>query len=148
VAACAEFFGGLALIEGLLTSFAAAALIAVMTAAVLAVHLPNGFFNTDQGYEFNLALGVATFVLAGAGPGAWSVDNALGSRSRPRDGRSARSSSGSSAAPERSLPAGATAAMASAVRPTHTPDLARANAAAGPRAPARLARSRRYRLGD
>ena len=48
-----------------------------MTAAVLSVHLPYGFFNTSNGYEYNLVLAVAVFALAGVGPGDWSLDNTL-----------------------------------------------------------------------
>jgi putative oxidoreductase len=77
-AGSAEFFGGLAIAIGLVTPIAAAALIAVMTAAVLTVHLKNGFFNTEQGIEFNLVLVAALFALAGVGRGAWSLDSALG----------------------------------------------------------------------
>jgi putative oxidoreductase len=76
-AAAAELFGGLAIALGLLTPIAAAGLIAVMTAAVLTVHLKNGFFVGNQGYEFNLALSAAVFALAGIGAGDWSIDNAL-----------------------------------------------------------------------
>jgi putative oxidoreductase len=76
-AAIIEFFGGLAIALGLVTPVPAAALIAVMTAAVLTVHLKNGFFSTNQGYEFNLALAAALFALAGVGAGGWSLDNAL-----------------------------------------------------------------------
>jgi putative oxidoreductase len=78
VAGTAEFGAGISLILGLLTPFGAAALIAVMTAAIVAVHLPNGFFNTDRGYEFNLTLIVAAFALAGVGPGELSFDAAFG----------------------------------------------------------------------
>jgi putative oxidoreductase len=78
LAGMAEFGGGIMLALGLLTPFAAAAVIAVMVAAILAVHLPNGLFNTNQGYEFNLTLIAIAFALAGAGPGAWSLDNAFG----------------------------------------------------------------------
>jgi putative oxidoreductase len=78
VAGCAEFLGGLALALGLLTPFAAAAAIAVMTAAILSVHLPNGFFNTNRGYEFNPTLIAVAFALAGVGPGEWSLDHAFG----------------------------------------------------------------------
>jgi len=62
---------------GLVTPIAAAGLIAVMTAAVLTVHFKNGFFVTDQGYEYNLVLAAALFALAGIGAGQWSLDNAL-----------------------------------------------------------------------
>ncbi len=77
-AASTEFFGGLAIALGIVTPVPAAALIAVMTAAVLTVHLKNGFFNTNQGFEFNLVLVAALFALAGIGAGAWSLDDALG----------------------------------------------------------------------
>jgi putative oxidoreductase len=77
-AGAAEFFGGALLALGLFTPFAAAALIGVMVAAVLTVHLPNGLWATAQGYEFNLVLGAVAFALAGAGPGKWSLDHAFG----------------------------------------------------------------------
>src|ERR687888_2113971 len=50
-AGIAEFAGGLLIALGLVTPFAAAALIAV-TAAVLTVHLRNGFFVSNNGYEY------------------------------------------------------------------------------------------------
>lgn len=77
-AATAESFGGLAIALGIVTPIPVAALIGVMTAAVLTVHLKNGFFNTNQGYELNLVLAAALFALAGIGAGAWSLDSALG----------------------------------------------------------------------
>jgi putative oxidoreductase len=76
-AGTAEFVGGLLIALGLLTPFAAAALIAVMTAAVITVHLRNGFFNTAKGFEYNLVLVAVLFALAGIGAGDWSLDNAL-----------------------------------------------------------------------
>ncbi len=76
-AGTAEFFGGSLIALGLLTPFAAAGLIGVMTTAVLTVHLRNGFFNANNGFEFNLVLVAAAFALAGIGPGNWSLDNAL-----------------------------------------------------------------------
>jgi putative oxidoreductase len=76
-AGATEFFGGLLIALGLITPIAAAGLIAVMTAAVLTVHLKNGFFVTNQGYEYNLVLAAAVFALAGIGAGQWSLDNAL-----------------------------------------------------------------------
>jgi putative oxidoreductase len=78
VAGTAELVGGLLIALGLFTPFAAAALIAVMVAAIVTVHAPNGIWNTNQGYEFNLVLIAAVFALAGIGAGAWSLDNALG----------------------------------------------------------------------
>ena len=77
-AGAAEFGGGMLLALGLMTPFAAAALIAVMTAAVITVHWPNGFFVTGNGFEYNLVLATVGFALAGIGPGAWSIDVAIG----------------------------------------------------------------------
>jgi putative oxidoreductase len=77
-AGTAEFVGGALIALGLFTPFAAAALIGVMTAAVLTVHARNGIWNSNQGYEFNLVLSAAVFALAGIGAGAWSLDNAFG----------------------------------------------------------------------
>ena len=52
----AEFLGGLALILGLLVRPAAAALAVTMVVAILAVHIGNGLFMSNNGYEFGLAL--------------------------------------------------------------------------------------------
>ena len=73
-----EFGAGLLIAVGLGVPFAAAALIAVMTAAILTVHLHNGFFNTENGYEYNLELIAAVFALAGVGAGDWALDVAFG----------------------------------------------------------------------
>jgi putative oxidoreductase len=73
-----EFGGGLLLALGLFTPFAAAALIGVMTAAVITVHFPNGIWNTQKGYEYNLVLIAVAFALTAIGAGSWSLDNAFG----------------------------------------------------------------------
>ncbi len=73
-----EFGGGLLLALGLVTPFAAAALIAVMVAAVITVHWTKGVWATDGGYEYNLVLASVAFLLAAGGPGAWSLDHAFG----------------------------------------------------------------------
>ncbi len=78
VAGTAEFLGGLLIALGLFTPFAAAVLIGVMTAAVITVHLPNGIWNTNKGYEYNLVAATVVFALSGVGAGAWSLDNAFG----------------------------------------------------------------------
>jgi putative oxidoreductase len=73
VAATVEFGGGLLLILGAYTVFAAVALVIQMLVAIWAVHLPHGFFLPD-GYEFNLTLIGALVCLALTGPGALSMD--------------------------------------------------------------------------
>jgi putative oxidoreductase len=78
LAGLGEFGGGLLLVLGLLTPLGAAAIIGVMTVAVLTVHAPKGWQNTEGGYEYNAVLAAVAFALAAAGPGGWSVDHALG----------------------------------------------------------------------
>jgi putative oxidoreductase len=72
-----EFAGGIVIALGLVTPFAAAALIAVMVTAIATVHLANGFFNQDGGVEFNVTLIAALFALTAVGPGDASLDAAL-----------------------------------------------------------------------
>lgn len=78
VAALAESLGGLLLALGFLTPLAAAAIIGVMTTAVLAVHLRNGVWNSNGGYELPLVYATAATALAFTGPGAYSVDRLIG----------------------------------------------------------------------
>ncbi|MEO7963131.1 MAG: DoxX family protein [Gemmatimonadaceae bacterium] len=68
-----EFFGGLALILGLLTRLASAGLALNMLGAILLEHLSAGFFN-PTGVEFPLSLFSAAVSLVLTGAGSWSVD--------------------------------------------------------------------------
>ena len=65
----AEFFAGLLLIIGLLVRPAALLLAVTMLVAIAKVHLANGLFLTNNGYEFGLALLViiADLFIRGAG---------------------------------------------------------------------------------
>lgn len=74
-----EFFGGLALITGLLTRLAGVGLTAVMLGAMAIVHLPNGFF-LPNGVEFVLTLAAAATTLAITGAGRYSIDARLARR--------------------------------------------------------------------
>ncbi len=78
IAALAEFGGGLMLALGLLSPLGSLAIAGSMIVAVITVHLPRGFFAAKGGYEFNLALLAAAYALALTGPGAYSLDQALG----------------------------------------------------------------------
>jgi putative oxidoreductase len=80
---CAQFFGALGLLAGLLTRIAVLGIAAVMTGAIFMVHLQNGFFmnwmgtQRGEGFEFHLlALAMAAALLL-RGAGAFSLDRAL-----------------------------------------------------------------------
>jgi putative oxidoreductase len=74
-----EFFGGIALIIGLLTRLAALGLAFDMLGAILFVHLAGGFF-LPGGYEYALTLLASMICLVLAGPGSLSVDSTLAAR--------------------------------------------------------------------
>jgi len=78
-----EFFGGIALIVGLLTRLVAIGLVADMLGAIMLVHLANGL--TGQGgYEFVLMLLGASLALFFAGAGDFSIDHLIGRRTATR----------------------------------------------------------------
>ncbi len=77
LAGSGEFFGGLLLLIGLLTRPAAVVTAFTMVVAILSVHIGNGLFLSNNGYEFGLALLAATVSLAISGAGKLSVDDVL-----------------------------------------------------------------------
>lgn len=76
-AGSAEFFGGLFLLLGLLTRPSAVVLAFTMVVAIFAVHIGNGLFMSNNGYEFGLALLAGSVALAMSGGGRLSLDAAL-----------------------------------------------------------------------
>jgi putative oxidoreductase len=79
LAGSAEFFGGLALIIGLLARPAAALLAVTMLVAIVTVHLSNGFFMSNNGYEFALALLAISLAVLVEGAGKLSLDRQIAS---------------------------------------------------------------------
>lgn len=77
LAGSAEFFGGLALVLGLLTRPAALVAAFTMLVAIFSVHIGNGLFMSDNGYEYALSLLAVTLALAIQGAGRLSLDNVL-----------------------------------------------------------------------
>lgn len=80
LAGAAEFFGGLALILGLLTRPAALVSAFTMVVAIFSVHASNGLFMANNGYEFALSLLAATAALTALGGGRLALDNAIATK--------------------------------------------------------------------
>jgi putative oxidoreductase len=78
LAGLAELGGGLLLAAGLLTPAAVAVVVAVMFVAGASVHASKGFFAHQGGFEYTLVLGGVAAGLGFSGPGALSLDHALG----------------------------------------------------------------------
>lgn len=85
--AVGEFFGGLGLVAGFLTRFSAAANAVIMLGAIAMVHGKNGFFLSQGGFEYNLALIGLLLPTVIAGPGRYAVGRFL---PVPRSGRTGR----------------------------------------------------------
>jgi putative oxidoreductase len=77
-AAAAETGGGALLVAGFLTPVGAASVIGSMLIAVHRVHLKNGPWITNGGYEYNLVIILALLALVEAGPGPISLDAVKG----------------------------------------------------------------------
>ncbi|MFV9533024.1 DoxX family protein [Pseudomonas aeruginosa] len=77
LAGSAEFFGGLALVIGLLVRPASVVVGFTMIVAIFSVHIGNGFFITDNGYEYALTLLMISVALLIDGAGKFSLDGKL-----------------------------------------------------------------------
>ena len=78
LAGAAEFFGGLALLLGLLVRPAAVSLLIAMLVAIVSVHWVNGFFITENGFEYAMILALISAVLLIEGAGKLSLDRRIG----------------------------------------------------------------------
>lgn len=72
-----EFVGGILFAAGLLTPVVAILLAFTMVGAIVKVHAKNGFWNTSNGYEFNLVLIAILIAVAFSGAGSLSIDALL-----------------------------------------------------------------------
>lgn len=75
--AITEFFGGVAILLGVLTRVVALALVIDMAVALFVVHLSNGFLVSKGGIEFVLAIIGLCLSLVLLGSKKWSVDSLL-----------------------------------------------------------------------
>jgi len=79
-AGLSEFCGGLLVALGLFGPLGSALMVAVMIVAIVTQHRKNGFFATNNGIELPLLYATGAVALAFIGPGAYSLDAALGLR--------------------------------------------------------------------
>ena len=83
LAICAEFFGGIGLLLGLLTRIAAAGIAVNMLVATAFLHRHIGFFmnwtgtQKGEGFEYHLLVIAMTAFLLVRGAGAFSLDRAI-----------------------------------------------------------------------
>lgn len=77
--AVVETVGAGMLVVGLLTPLVGFLIAADMVVAIVVVHWPR-FWAKDGGLEFPLPIAAGALALALIGPGAWSIDAALGIR--------------------------------------------------------------------
>lgn len=77
-AGVSEAGGGALLAAGFMTPLGAASIVGSMLTAIHRVHLKNGPWVTQGGYEYNLVLILAVVALVEAGPGPLSVDAITG----------------------------------------------------------------------
>jgi putative oxidoreductase len=75
---CIEFFGGLCIALGFLTRPAAVAVVIMMAVAIIKVHLGNGYFWTQGGFEYPLLWGILAFTIFCRGGGPRSIDAKIG----------------------------------------------------------------------
>jgi putative oxidoreductase len=83
LAAFTEFFGGLAVLVGLLSRLASLGLFVTMLVAVFGVHLKGGFF-LPAGYEYAFTLGMIALTLVLTGPGRLAIADIEGRLFRRR----------------------------------------------------------------
>lgn len=77
-ASASETIGGAMIVAGALTPVAATSLIATMITAIRTVHLKNGVWSSNGGYEYNLVLIAGLLALLDGGPGTPSIDSLFG----------------------------------------------------------------------
>jgi putative oxidoreductase len=78
LAGLGEVGGGFLIGSGLVTPLGTVLIAAVMTTAILSVHVRNGIWNSDGGFELPLVLLTIGFVISAIGPGSYSIDSWAG----------------------------------------------------------------------
>lgn len=74
LAGLSELVGGALFAAGFLTPLGALMIAGTMLMAIIKVHGPNGYWATQNGYEYNLTLLVVAISIAITGPGYYAID--------------------------------------------------------------------------
>lgn len=74
LAGLSEAGGGALFILGLLTPLASLLIVIPMVVAIFKVHIKNGFFGSNGGYEFPLAIVAVAVGIGLTGSGNWGID--------------------------------------------------------------------------
>jgi putative oxidoreductase len=69
-----EIAGGFLIASGLVTPLGTALTAAVLTTAILSVHIRKGIWNADGGFEYPLVLLTMAYLVSALGPGSLSID--------------------------------------------------------------------------
>lgn len=77
LAGLGEFVGGALFAAGFLTPVASALIAITMLVAIVKVHSPNGYWVTQNGFEYNFVLLVVAIGVALIGPGQYALDAIL-----------------------------------------------------------------------
>jgi putative oxidoreductase len=75
-----EFAGSVLLIAGALTPLVCALQLVVMAGAAIFVHIANGIFVSNGGWELVGVIGAGLIALAATGPGRYSIDHVVHAR--------------------------------------------------------------------
>ena len=67
-----ELLGGAAMLVGFFHRVAAIIILVIMAGGIFYVHGQNGYFNSNHGFEYNLALMAMAFCVLIGGPGAYA----------------------------------------------------------------------------
>jgi putative oxidoreductase len=80
-----EFVASALLVIGALTPVACGLMLVIMTGAAVFVHIPNGIFVANGGWELVGVIGAGLIALAAVGPGKFSVDHVVRGRQSQRE---------------------------------------------------------------
>ena len=73
--ALAEFIGGVFLLVGVLTRISASVFSIILLGAIFHIRWENGFFISEGGWEWDLAMLAVTLTIIVAGPGKFSISH-------------------------------------------------------------------------